>query len=119
MEDHIRFARRLTQIMDLRFHVLGVRFGIDPMLDIIPGFGNVLAAATSLYLLWIGYHLNVPAYVFRRMIWNILADYILGVVPVVGIVFDIFYRANVKNFALLEQYVDPTILEGEVLEEIR
>ncbi len=116
---HIEFARRLTLVMDTRFNVLGVRVGIDPLLDIIPGVGNILAAATSFYLLWIGVQIQVPGHILRRMIWNILADYALGVVPVVGIVFDIFYRANVKNFALLEKYFDPTIIEGEVVSEIR
>lgn len=113
---HIDFARRLTRVMDLRFNIFGIKFGIDPMLDVIPGLGNTLAAATSLYLLWLGYQLNVPTSVYFRMVWNISVDYLFGAVPFVGIVFDIFFRANVKNFALLETYFDPDILVGEVVE---
>lgn len=115
IKDHIHFARRLTRVMDLRFNVFGIRFGIDPMLDIIPGLGNTLAALTSLYLLWLGYQLKVPTQVYFRMVWNISVDYLFGAVPFVGIVFDIFFRANVKNFALLETYFDPDILVGEVV----
>lgn len=102
--------------MDLRFNVFGVRFGIDPLLDIIPGFGNIAAAALSCYLFWIAYKLRVPSWVYWWMLWNISVDYLFGVVPYIGIVFDIFYRANVKNFALIEQYFDSDILVGEVIE---
>lgn len=114
---HIDFARRLTQVMDLRFNVFGIRFGIDPMLDIIPGFGNMLATATSFYLFWIAYQLRVPTWVYFRMLWNIGIDSAFGIIPYVGIVFDIFFRSNVKNFSLLEKFFDPDILVGEVVSD--
>ncbi len=101
--------------MDLRYTVFGIRFGIDPLLNVIPGLGNTLAAMTSLYLLWIATKLHVPSWVYARMLWNISIDYVVGVVPYIGIVFDIFYRANAKNFALLEKYFDPSVIEGEVI----
>lgn len=115
LHEHIDFARRLTQVMDLRFNVFGIRFGIDPMLDVIPGFGNMLATATSFYLFWIAYLLRVPTWVYIRMLWNIGIDSLFGVIPYIGIVFDVFFRSNVKNFSLLEQYFDPDILVGEVV----
>lgn len=102
--------------MDLRFNVFGVRFGIDPLLNIIPGMGNIVAAATSLYLMWIAFQLKVPTAIYMKMLWNIAVDYIFGVVPVIGIVFDVFYRANVKNFKLLETYFTPDIVIGEVVD---
>ncbi|MBI5019265.1 DUF4112 domain-containing protein [Candidatus Gottesmanbacteria bacterium] len=116
LASHIDFARRLTRVMDLRFNVFGVRFGIDPLLNIIPGMGNIVAAATSLYLMWIAFQLKVPTAIYMKMLWNIAVDYIFGVVPVIGIVFDVFYRANVKNFKLLETYFTPDIVIGEVVD---
>lgn len=101
--------------MDLRFHVLGVRFGIDPLLDVIPGLGNILSALTSCYLFWIAYQVKVPRGVYVRMAWNISVDYLFGVVPYIGIVLDVFFRANVKNLALIETYFDSDILVGEVV----
>ena len=115
LQNHIVLARRLTRLLDLRFTVFGIRFGIDPLLDMIPGVGNLFAAATSCYLFWIAYRLRVPTRVYLRMSWNILVDYLFGVVPYIGIVFDVFYRSNVKNFALLESYFDPSVLEGEIV----
>lgn len=116
LHSHIAFARRLTWLMDIRFSILGIRFGLDPILDVIPGLGNILAAATSCYLFWIAYRLKVPAWVYMRMAWNIAVDYIFGFVPYIGIVFDVFFRANVKNFAILEKFFDPEIIEGELVE---
>lgn len=115
---HIAFARRLVYVMDLRFNLFGIRFGIDPLLDVIPGLGNIVAASTSLYLFWIAHLLHVPAQVYYRMFWNIVIDYALGVVPFLGIFFDAFFRSNAKNFALVEKYFDPDILVGEVIEHI-
>ena len=112
---HVDFARRLTRVMDLRFTVLGIRFGIDPLLDVIPGLGNLLATLTSFYLFWIAAQLRVPTWVYFRMLWNITVDSVFGFIPYVGIVLDIFFRSNVKNFVLLEKYFDPDILVGEVL----
>jgi len=114
---HINFARRLTRVMDLRFNVFGIRFGIDPLLNVIPGAGNTIAAITSLYLMWIAYQLKVPGNVYLRMLWNIGVDYLFGAVPVVGVVFDIFYRANVRNFAVIEKYFTPDIIIGEVVDD--
>jgi hypothetical protein len=47
--------------------------------------------------------------------WNITVDSVFGFIPYIGIVLDLFFRSNVKNFALLEKYFDPDILVGEVL----
>lgn len=112
---HVQFARKLVRLLDTKFHFFGIRFGIDPLLDIVPGAGNVFAAATSCYLFWIAKELRVPKDVYIRMAGNILMDFIFGVVPVIGIVFDVLYKSNVKNFALLEKHFDPEILTGEVV----
>lgn len=113
---HIRFAKKLVNLLDTKFHIFGLRFGIDPLLDAIPGIGDVMGAVTSCYLYWIAYKLNVPRMVYAKMAWNILFDFILGLIPVIGIVFDSFYKSNVKNLALIEKYFDPDILEGIFVE---
>lgn len=116
LNSHVHFARQLTRLMDIRFTILGIRFGVDPLLDIIPGFGNILATATSCYLFWIAYRLKVPMAVYARMARNIAVDYLFGVVPYIGIFFDLLFRSNIRNFNLLEKYFDTDILEGEIVE---
>lgn len=67
----------------------------------------------SLYLFWIASELKVPRQVYFQMLGNIIIDYLLGLIPVAGVVFDAFYRSNVKNLGLLEKYIEPDVLEGE------
>ena len=98
--------------MDTKFNFFGIRFGIDPLLDFWPGFGSLLGAGISSYLLWIAYRLKVPPRIYFRMGWNIFLDFIVGEVPILGAVFDVFYKANVRNLALLTPYVNPDVLEG-------
>lgn len=112
----VQLARRLVSVMDTKFSIFGIKFGIDPILDMIPGFGDTLGAAISCYLLWLAYKLKVPRWVYGKMLLNIGFDYLLGLLPFAGIVLDLFFRANVKNFALLEKFFDPEILEGELIE---
>lgn len=117
IHSHIHFARRLTTLLDTKFKVFGIKFGIDPLLNVIPSFGSILGVCISCYLFWIAARLKVPNWVYLRMLWNIGLDYVLGVIPFVGIVADLFYRSNVKNFALLERFFDSDILEGELINE--
>jgi hypothetical protein len=116
MNKHLELARRLTRLLDTQFTVFGFKFGIDPFLDLLPGFGNILGLVTSCYLFWIAYGLHVPRWVYGKMAWHILLDYLLGILPIVGFVFDMFYRANTKNLTLLSQFTDDGILEGEIID---
>ncbi len=116
MKSHLIFAKRLTMLMDTKFNLFGIRFGIDPLLDFWPGFGSLLGAGISCYLFWIARELKVPSGIYRRMVWHIFLDFILGELPFIGFIFDIFYRANEKNLVLLSPYIDPEVLEGVLVE---
>ena len=116
MKAHIDFARNLVRLMDTKFKVFGIRFGIDPLLDLWPWFGSVAGALISCYLLWIAYRLRVPRRIYWRMGWHIFLDLLLGAIPYIGSVFDLFYRANKKNLALLTPFFNPDVLEGVVVE---
>ncbi len=113
IESHVALARKLTRMLDTRYSVFGIKFGIDPILNVIPGFGGLIGAALSCYLFWIAYRLKAPHHVHLRMAGNIVLDYLLGLIPFAGIVADLFYRSNIKNFALVEKLHDPDVIEGE------
>lgn len=104
LERHLKTSRKLTELLDTEFNILGVRFGIDPILNVIPVFGSLISTFTSLYLFWIGYQLKVPTIIYLKMFLNIFWDLLLSNIPIVGIVFDIFYKSNVKNLAILENF---------------
>jgi hypothetical protein len=115
MKSHIQFAQALMHLMDSKFSLFGIKFGLDPFLDIWPWFGSFIGAAVSCYLFWIAYKLNVPSKIYWRMGWNIMLDLVLGDIPVIGFFFDLYYKSNEKNLKLLRPYIDPEIFVGKII----
>ena len=116
LKSEFQFAKRLTRLMDTQFSFLGIRFGLDPILDFIPFFGDFIGTIVSFYLFLLAYKLKVPIVVYLQMLGNIIIDSILGLIPLAGIVFDAYYRSNIKNLAILEKYLEPEAIKGEILE---
>ena len=98
-----------ADLLDSRFRIPGtrIRFGIDPLLSLVPGLGDLASPAFALVLLVHGLQRRVPRIVLIRMIGNALFDAFLGVIPIAGTVGDIFWRANARNLALLERHARP------------
>jgi len=101
--------RRWARIFDSAFRIpgTGITFGIDPILGLIPGLGDVASPVFSLFFLWHGLRLGVPKVVLARMFFNVLIDAAVGAVPVVGDLFDFGWKANAWNLALLERHAVP------------
>jgi hypothetical protein len=83
-----------------------LRFGIDPLLGLFPGGGDVVGAALSGYIVYESWRLGVPPSGIARMIMNVFADTLLGAVPVAGDLFDAFWKANLRNIEILRGHVD-------------
>jgi len=116
MKSHLQFAQRLMKLMDTQFNLFGIRFGLDPLLDFLPGIGSLIGAIVSCYLFWIAYKLHVPSKLYWRMGWHIFLDFILGELPLIGWLFDMLYHSNEINLKLLYPFVDPEILVGKVVD---
>jgi hypothetical protein len=116
---HLTFATWFADLLDSRFSIAGIRFGIDPLFNFIPVLGPILTFCLSLYLLWIAQQVNAPTTIKAKMIRNIFFDFVLGLVPVVGTVSDFVFRANNKNLQLLHQWLDQLPSEGEVVHSRR
>lgn len=99
-------ARQLAYWLDdlVRIPGTNIRFGLDALLGLVPGAGDVATSALSLVLLARAVKLGVPGVVLGRMAGNVALDALLGAVPGVGDVADVFFRANRRNAALLERY---------------
>jgi hypothetical protein len=104
------WLRRWATLLDSRFRVPGtnIRFGIDPILSLIPGLGDLASPVFTAALLAQVLRQRVPKVVVLRMLLNALIDAAIGAIPVAGQLGDIFFRANVRNLALLERHADPT-----------
>jgi hypothetical protein len=98
--------RRLTRLLENAFTVpgIGVRFGWDAIIGLVPWAGDVTAALMGGAVIVQAYRIGVPRIVQLRMLLNIGIDVLVGVVPIFGDVADVFWRASTKNLALLEQH---------------
>lgn len=115
MQGHYRTAKLLARVLDTQFKIGKFEFGLDPLLDFIPGLGGVITLILSLYIIWIAKAARVPDKEIGQMIRNVIFDFILGLIPVVGYVGDFFYKANIKNIAILEKYVKTGVIEAEIV----
>ena len=93
-------------MFDSAFRIPGtqITFGLDPILGLIPGLGDVASPVFSLFFVWHGLRLGVPKVVLARMVLNVLIDSGVGAIPVVGDFFDFGWKANAWNLALLERH---------------
>ncbi len=100
----------LARFLDSAVRVPGtnVRFGADAALNLIPGVGTLASKGMSAYLIWEARRLGVPTGTILRMAANVGIDFVVSATPVVGWVGDLFYRANLRNMALLRDHLDRT-----------
>ncbi len=103
----------LAHWMDSAFHIpgIGLRFGLDAIIGLIPGLGDTLTSLASLYILNAGRRYGVPRVTMLRMAANIAVDYLVGMIPLAGDAFDVVWKANQKNVALLRRHVLATPAE--------
>jgi hypothetical protein len=105
-----RLARldALSQLFDTAFIIPGtnIRFGLDALIGLVPGIGDLITTATSLYLVHEARQLGAPKHLILRMVGNIALDGIVGAVPLVGDAFDVMFRSNRRNMALLRKHLE-------------
>lgn len=101
-----RFRRleRLSWILDRSIPIGGRRIGLDPILGLLPGAGDFIGSMLSLYVLYEGARLGAPRGVLLRMGGNILIEAAIGVIPLVGDLFDFVWQANTRNMKLLHRH---------------
>lgn len=97
----------LARWMDSAFHIpgVGVRFGWDVILGLIPGLGDSATSLVSLYILTAANRYGIPRVTLLRMAANIGIDYVVGAIPILGDAFDVYWKANQRNVALLREHV--------------
>src|SRR5919206_1729020 len=96
---------QLSLLMDGLFRIPGTgwRFGLDALVGLVPYVGDFATTAVSFYILAAGVRYRVPKVTLLRMATNVAADYLVGSVPVAGDLFDVAWKSNQKNVALLRE----------------
>jgi hypothetical protein len=107
-EDRVARIDALARLLDTAFVLPGtnVRFGIDALIGLVPGIGDAITTAMSLYIVSEARALGAPRLLVARMLANVAIDGVFGAVPLVGDVFDAAFRANRRNLALLREHLD-------------
>ena len=107
---------RLSTLLDSRYRIPGtpIRFGLDSLLGLIPGVGDVASLAPSAYLIYRAYRLGARKRTIGRMAANTGLDFFVGAIPLLGDAFDLIFKANNRNFALLRREVAARNAEGSI-----
>ncbi|KOP25604.1 hypothetical protein AMR41_14935 [Hapalosiphon sp. MRB220] len=112
--------RKLSRLMDtsIRIPFIGFRIGLDPIIGLVPGAGDLISTAFSAYIIYLATRFGIPRQDLTKMIFNVGLETVVGTVPLVGDLFDAFYKSNIRNLAILEQHLMVVEPELEELEEL-
>jgi hypothetical protein len=107
-ERALRRVKAVAHVLDEAIPIpgTGYRVGVDPLLNVVPGAGDVVSAALSLYIIAEAAYLGVPLTTIVRMLATVAVDAAVSAVPFAGILFDAVWKANKRNADLLERCVE-------------
>ncbi|MES2620626.1 MAG: DUF4112 domain-containing protein [Bacteroidota bacterium] len=96
----------LATLMDSRFKIPGtnIRFGLDALIGLIPGAGDFATLLVSGYMITLLAKNGASGFVLARMVLNVGIDWAIGAIPLIGDIFDIYFKANQRNMTLLRQH---------------
>jgi Domain of unknown function (DUF4112) len=125
-EESVARLEPLAKLMDGVFVIPGtnIRMGLDAIIGLVPVAGDMLGGLISTYLIWEARRLGAPRWLIACMVANAFLDTTLGAVPILGDAFDVMFRANMKNMALLRRHLEKrglspsggAIIEGQAVE---
>lgn len=113
MDAQISQLQRLADLMDTAFEVpgTGIRFGWDALIGLVPGLGDTITSLVALYVVGAASRMGVPRVTLLRMIANVGIDWLLGIVPLFGDLFDVYWKANQRNVAILRSQFSASTVE--------
>ncbi len=102
IESDLHRARWFANWMDTRFSLLGIRFGMDHIVSLIPVAGDTIATVAGIYPIYLAGKHRLGKPVMLRMAINLLLEWLIGITPILGDVADVWFKANIRNLKLLE-----------------
>ena len=106
-EEKLLRLKRLSHNLDEAFTIPGTerKIGIDPIIGLIPGGGDLIGGALSIYIMHAGIIMGMPRSVIIRMFGNIALEFIIGCIPIIGDLFDAMWKSNQRNVKLIEDSI--------------
>ncbi|WP_173575693.1 DUF4112 domain-containing protein [Acetobacter fallax] len=112
LRERLERLKRLAWLLDASFRLPGTKFrlGLDAVIGLVPGGGTVIMTLVSLYIVWEARRMGAPMSVLVRMLVNVALEAAIDFVPLVGDLIDAAFKANLRNVALLEDYLNGKLL---------
>ncbi len=99
--DGVARLKQLEARLDRQFSIMGVKFGYDGLIGLVPGVGDLITGALGLYLIFEARRLGAQRWTMVRMLMNWGIDFTIGAIPLVGDLFDFAFKSNSRNIRLL------------------
>lgn len=108
LEIDVTKLRRMAQVMDTLFRIPGtnVKFGLDPLVGLIPVVGDLISAGISTAIVAAASKLGVSKWIQLRMAFNIFLNTAIGAIPGLGDLFSVWFKSNQRNYELLQKYLE-------------
>ncbi len=115
LDARIGRLQQLADWMDTAFEVPGtdIRFGLDALIGLVPGLGDTITSLVALYIVAVASRLGVARVTLIRMIANVAVDWLLGIIPLFGDLFDVYWKANQWNVAILRKHLAGTAADRQ------
>lgn len=106
MSQRLERLKKISRLMDSQFEgPLGWKFGLDPLIGLIPFLGDALTSLISFYIVAEAYAMGCGFSVLLRMLFHIILEGLIKAIPGLGLLFDFYWKSNLKNIELLERHV--------------
>lgn len=98
----------MERLLERMFIIPGINrpVGLDVILDLIPGVGDIAGAALGAYIVWEAKNLGMSKWKIGRMAGNVGLDFLLGLIPWIGAIPDFFFRSNTYNLRMIKRHLD-------------
>ncbi len=105
---NLKWIKWLSQLLDSKFSIpsTSIKFGLDPLLGVIPGLGDLSSYLVSLMIIYTTKKHGASGKLMTKMILNSSIDAVIGSIPLLGTIFDVWYKANERNLKLLQEYYE-------------
>lgn len=103
----VRMLDYMSHLMDSRFRIPGtqIRFGLDPVIGLIPGLGDIVSFAMGSALIIGMVRHGASVRMVLKMLWNLAVDTLIGLFPVLGDIFDVWFKSNRRNYRIFSEFV--------------
>lgn len=110
--------RKIANLLDTAIAIPGtkIRFGLDPILGLFPGGGDLIAALISGYMIYLATRFGLERSEIFKMIRNIAIETAVGSIPLAGDIFDAYFKANIRNLEILETHIAKTEIDNQMTE---